>query len=314
MKVLLTGITGNLGFEIARSLNKYGVDILPVVRNLGSLNALGLYFERAIEADLTKEVPNITSGQIDCIVHSAGNVHFKRSLGSNSRMMLSVIAVAKKLEVPIYYVSTAFLWREPGNNEKPRNVYEYDKYSSENLLQNSGVAHTIFRPSVLTGHSELGKLINWTGYYMLASKFLEAVNNANASEIRFPKLIGSSNMVPVDQAAEVIAETVINSKLNKFLYITNPEPPSAQWVLNTTLNYFGIEDRFEFLDISFADYENYQRSSNEEMLYLAGKHFGPYWSLTYNFPESVCKENLITNEYLRKTLGLFQNLNKSEIV
>ena len=314
MNVLLTGITGNLGFEIARSLNKKGVDILPVVRNRESLYALGLDFKRTIETDLTKEIPSIELSRIDCIIHSAGNVHFEKSGDSNSKMMRSVILIAQVYKVPVYYISTAFLWREPGSTERLRNAYETDKAESERILQASGVPHTIFRPSVLVGNSESGQLINWSGYYLLVTKFLEAAKVAGGSKVRFPILTGTSNMVPVDQAAEVITQTVIANKSDKLVYVTNPEPPQAQWVLDVTLEFFGIKDKFEFLDIGFSEYEKLDKTQAEEILYLSGKHFSPYWSLLYNFPKSALDKNLITEEYIKKTLKSFQDSNNISTV
>ena len=112
MNVLLTGITGNLGFEIADSLSKREVKVLPVVRDISSLERLGLSVEKAIEADLTAEDVKIDSSKVDFIIHCAGDVHFENCGDSNSKMMKSMIKVAKELGgVPIYYVSTAFLWR-----------------------------------------------------------------------------------------------------------------------------------------------------------------------------------------------------------
>ena len=314
MNVLLTGITGNLGFEIANSLNKKQVNILSVVRNRESLNALGISFEHVIGVDLTKEVPNIELGRIDCIIHSAGNIHFRNSGDSNSRMMRSVIQIAERYGVPIYYISTAFLWREPRNKERLRNAYETDKTESERILRDSGVPHTIFRPSVLVGNSESGRLINWSGYYLLVSKFLEAAGVAGGSKIRFPMLIGTSNMVPVNQAAKIISEIVITNTLDKLVYVTNPEPPQAQWVLDVTLDFFGIRDRFEFLDIGFSEYETLDKTQAEEILYISGKHFSPYWSLPYNFPESALTKNFITEGYLKRTLNSFQSSNNIDIV
>lgn len=314
MKVLLTGITGNLGYEIARSLRKREVEILPIVRNRSSLERLNLLAANVTEADLVNGPVKINSDDIDCIVHSAGNVHFKNSGGSNSKMMQSVIQIAEELNVPIYYVSTVFLWREPGSTERLRNAYEADKAESENILQGSGVPHTIFRPSVLVGNSESGHLINWSGYYLLVAKFLEAARVSGDIKIRFPVLAGTSNMIPVDQAAEVISEIVINNILDELIYVTNPEPPKAQWVLDTTLKCFGIRERFEFIDVDFFEYEKLERTNEEEILYIAGKHFSPYWSLAYNFPKSAIKENLITGEYLKKTLASFQDSNNVNTV
>jgi hypothetical protein len=117
-------------------------------------------------------------------------------------------------------------------------------------------------------------------------------------------------MIPVDQAAEAISETVVTNTPDGMVYVTNPEPPKAQWVLDTTLEFFGVRDKFEFVDIDFVDYEKLDRSKEEEVLYLAGKHFSPYWSLAYNFPNSEIKENLIKEEYIKKTLGAFKYSNK----
>ena len=202
----------------------------------------------------------------------------------------------------------------PENTEGPRNTYESDKYNSEKILRDSGVPHTIFRPSVLVGNSGSGKLINWTGYYLLVAKFLEAANILNDKKIRFPVLTGTPNMIPADQAAETISETVTSNRLNELVHVTNPEPPKSQCVLDTTLEFFGVRDKFEFIDIDFADYERLKRTRGEEVLYLAGKHFSPYWSLAYNFPKPACKENLITKEYLTKTLTLFQDAHNLKVV
>jgi thioester reductase-like protein len=314
MKVLLTGITGNLGIEIAHSLEKRDVEIVPLVRNISSLEKLNLLADNAIETNLVEGFVNIDSSDIDCIVHSAGNVHFEKSGDSNSKMMRSVIKIAENLKVPIYYVSTAFLWRESGSAERFRNAYETDKAESERILQDSGIAHLIFRPSVLVGHSESGHIINWSGYYLLVAKFLEAVRFSGDSKIRFPRLTGTSNMVPADQAAEAISKTVISNTLGELIYVTNPEPPEAQWVLNETLKFFGVSNEFEFLDIEFSKYEKLDRTGAEEMLYLSGKHFSSYWSLPYNFPKSALDKNLITEDYLKKALHFFQSSNNSSAV
>lgn len=316
MNILLTGITGNLGFEIAHSLNKREVKVLPVVRDISSLTRLGLSVEDVVEADLTNENLKIDSNKIDCIVHSAGNVHFEKSGDSNSKMMQSIIKIAKEVDVPIYYVSTAFLWRESGSTEGPRNAYESDKLNSEKILKDSGVLHTIFRPSVLVGHSESGQLRNWSGYYLLVNKFIESAISAETKDqkIRFPLLTGTSNMLPVDQAAETISQMVVDNLLDEHVYVTNPEPPKAQWVLDKTLEFFDISDRFEFLPMDFSDYVKLERTNEEKILSVVGQHFSPYWSLSYNFPDPLCSENLITKEYLRKTLSVFQEKNKIKVI
>ena len=121
-------------------------------------------------------------------------------------------------------------------------------------------------------------------------------------------------MVPVNQAAEIISETVINNTLDKLVYVTNPEPPEAQWVLDVTLEFFGIKEKFEFLDIGFPEYEKLDKTQAEEILYFSGKHFSPYWSLPYNFPKSALDKNLIKEEYIKRALNSFQGSNNISTV
>lgn len=314
MKILLTGITGNLGFEIAHSLKKRKAEIVPVIRNNSSLENLNLPIGNAIEADLTERSVKMNVDDIDCIVHSAGNVHFEKSGESNSQMMRSIIATALELDVPIYYISTAFLWRKPGSEELLRNSYELDKFNAEKILRESGVPHTVFYPSVLTGHSESGRIINWTGYYQLASFFLEAARVSNGANVRFPILNGASNMVPVDQAAEAISNVVMSGTHGEYLFVTNPKPPLAQWVLETTLGFFDQRQKFEFIVSDSIEYETMDRNAGEELLFTVSTYFREYWALSYSFPESIVKDNLITKEYLERTLGVYESAQKIQLV
>jgi hypothetical protein len=149
---------------------------------------------------------------------------------------------------------------------------------------------------------------------LLVARFLEAAKASGEAKVRFPRLTGTSNMVPLDQAAGVICGVVTSNILDKLIYVTNPEPPEAQWVLDKTLDFFGVRDKFEFLDIPFSEYEQLDKTKAEEILYLLRKHFSSYWSLPYNFPKSSLDKNLITEEYIKKTLHSFQSSNNISIV
>jgi len=121
-------------------------------------------------------------------------------------------------------------------------------------------------------------------------------------------------MLPVDQAAETISQMVVDKQLGKRVYITNPEPPQAEWVLDKTLEFLDISDRFEFIPMDFSDYVKLERTNEEKLLSVVGQHFSSYWSLSYNFPNPLCSKNLITKEYLYKTLSMFQEKNKIKVI
>jgi nucleoside-diphosphate-sugar epimerase len=307
MKILLTGITGNLGFEVAHTLKAQGVDVIPVVRDQTDSRLAVFNFENTIEVDLINVDPTLLTERVDCIIHCAGNVNFKSTQEDNSKMMRAVVAVAEKVGVPIFYASTAFLYRQGNEDENARNLYENDKYHSETILRKSSVPHTIFRPSILVGNSKTGAIQNFSGYYLILEIFLKAARMAEAQsrKIRFPSLPGTSNIVPVDQAAKTLVKVVLEQSLSKMIYITNPTPPQASWVLSESLKFFGIDSYVDTIECSYEEYDKLDKTEEEEMLCTLGKHMNPYWSLTYNFPESACGDNLITEEYIQNALRYY---------
>lgn len=310
MKVLLTGISGNLGYEVALDLDRRGIKIIPVVRR-GKKNfplANQIPFVQVIENDLTQDEEFPITVPIDYIVHCAGNVHFRNSGNTNETMMKQIIKLATGLKIPIYFVSTAFVYRPSGVKVVFNNNYEEDKYQAEQVLISSGISHTIFRPSVLVGNSKTGQIQNFSGFYSIVTEFLSAVNDSRqkGQRLRFPNLPGKSDMVAVDQAARYIGDTLQDGKL-ELLYLTNPKPPKSSWVLNETLSFFKVSDYVDILDITFGDYGKLDLSDEERRLHNFCRHFNPYWTINYNFPATVCAENLINHEYLSRTLSYFAN-------
>jgi len=308
MRALLTGITGNLGYEVA--LIRRSIAVIPLVRR-EKADALHLYpmnFEDRVIADLLEPTGIAYSKPIDCIVHCAGNVHFRDADDKNQQMMRQVITLARQHHVPVHFVSTAFVFRPKGTTAGFNNNYEQDKYQAEELLRTSGVPHSILRPSILTGNSETGVLRNFTGYYLIVKAFLRAVEAACAQSrsVRFPNMMGRSDVVPVDQAAERVGEIVSHGRLET-IYITNPEPPAANWMLSETLGFFGLQDWVKVIDIPFDEFGNEQLTDEEAALYRYAQNFKPYWSMDYRFPDSDCIENLIDSAYMNRALSVFRD-------
>ncbi len=309
MKALLTGITGNLGYEVALDLVQHGFDLIPCIRP-GMSDALPVQktkFEQIIECDLTEKEIEF-SDQVDCIIHCAGVVHFREAHNKNEMMMYRVVALAEKLNVPVYFVSTAFVYRPEGKVECFNNRYEQDKYNAEQVLVKSGVPHGIFRPAVLTGNSRTGEIRNFSGFYQIVRAFVSAVQSASAknSVLRFPKMLGESNMVPVDQAAVSIGKAIRDNRLET-LYVTNPAPPRSGWALDETLRFFNLLDGVKILDVSFQEFGGMDLTEEEAALYRVSQHFSPYWSMDYPFPPSICEDNLINHDYMIKALTFFRD-------
>ncbi|MEK7658634.1 MAG: SDR family oxidoreductase [Patescibacteria group bacterium] len=308
MKVILTGVTGNLGHEIAIDLINRGFSIIPIIQP-GTISGLSRYFNEIIYSDLINSDSIQFSGTADCIIHCAGIVHFKNAGNSNEKMILKIIDLARKLKIPIYSISTAFVYRPPNKNNNFNNVYEKDKWRSEQVLISSGVPHGILRPSILVGNSKTGKIQNFSGYYMVAQAFLGAMKNSIANEgakLRFPKLYGKTNMITVDQAAQSIGDIVGTDRL-EHLFLTNPNPPTFDWLLRKTLEFFGVDKQIEYVNCSFEEFGKLKLTKTEEKLYEYGEYFNPYWSTEYDFPKSICDNNLIDSDYLARTLKYYSD-------
>src|SRR3989344_4022423 len=279
MKALLTGITGNLGYEISLDLIRRGITVVPCVRP-GNKKALSFHpteFEEVVECDLTAGKDIEFSGNVDYIVHCAGVVHFRDAEDKNEQMMHAVIRLAEKLDVPVYFISTAFVYRALGTNIGFHNAYERDKSNAEELLRKSAICYGIFRPSVLTGHSYTGEIRNFSGFYLI---------------------------VRVDQAAESIGKAIQENRLET-LYITNPKPPRSEWVLDEVINFYNVRDSVKIMGISFEEFSTLDLTGEEVALHRFSSHFSTYWSTEYSFPPSVCTRNLVDHNYLTRVLKFF---------
>lgn len=312
MKVLLTGITGNLGHEVALDLHKRGFTVIPIVRpgKREDYQIDDIPYGRVINNDLMADEGLEFSGFADCIVHCAGNIQFLTSKNSNEKMIMKLIKLAKKMQIPLYLVSTAYTYRPPHVNQDLNNAYELDKFRAERALASSGLEYGIFKPSVLVGNSKSGVIQNYSGYYSIVKVFYVALNRSKkkGTKLRFPNLPGKSNMVPVDQAAFHIGNEVQNLTLRS-LYITNPDPPVASWVLRETLDFFNLSEIIDLVELSFEQYGKLELTNEEQDLYELIKHYYSYWSIAYEFPKSICKENLINHEYLFRTLKFLSSSN-----
>jgi len=306
MKILFTGITGNLGQELSNWFVQHNVEVIPCVRSRHKEEILR-HFPKMVTADLTSE-DILYSGNIDCIVHCAGVVHFQKAGNQNEAMMTRIVNFAKPQNIPIYHVSTAFVYRPDGSTNF-NNSYETDKYNAERVLLESGIPYTIFRPSVLVGSSIDGSIRNLSGYYSIVEAFLGVIMMArtNKRTIRFPRMTGESNIVPVDIAADVIGNKVLEEQRG-IVYVTNPTPPSSMWTLGETLDFFHASGDIQVLDMTFEEFGNLNLTPEEERIYRFSKHFNPYWSTMFRFPETACPNLEIDHAYMVKILNYFQKI------
>ncbi len=152
MKLLVTGVKGQLGYDVVNEAHKRGIE------------AVGVDID---EMDITnaQQVHNvITSGQYDAVVHCAAWTAVDKAEDMvdvvrkvNAQGTQNIVDVCKELDIPVMYFSTDYVfngqgttpWKEYDHRE-PLNVYGQTKYEGE-LAVESYRKHFIIRISWVFG-------------------------------------------------------------------------------------------------------------------------------------------------------------------
>lgn len=147
MRVLVTGVKGQLGYDVVKELEKRG------------LSAVGVDIE---EMDITdKESVSMVIGQanVDAVIHCAAytavdaaedNEELCRKV--NAEGTQNIANVCKKLDIKMLYISTDYVFGgegerpwEPDDERDPQSVYGQTKYEGELAVQNTLEKYFIVR-------------------------------------------------------------------------------------------------------------------------------------------------------------------------
>ena len=152
MKLLVTGVKGQLGYDVVNEAHKRGIE------------AVGVDID---EMDITnaQQVHDvITSGQYDAVVHCAAWTAVDKAEDMvdvvrkvNAQGTQNIVDVCKELDIPVMYFSTDYVfngqgttpWKEYDHRE-PLNVYGQTKYEGE-LAVETYRKHFIIRISWVFG-------------------------------------------------------------------------------------------------------------------------------------------------------------------
>ena len=154
MRILVTGATGLLGQELCPMLQAEGWQFWATNSKIFDIT----------NATMAKEIMNKVS--LDFIVHLAGytnvdqaEIEREKAFGVNHIGTKNLAQIAKKLDVPILYVSTDMVF--DGNKNAPYkttdatnpiSVYGSSKLMGENEIRNLCKKHYIIRTSWLYGN------------------------------------------------------------------------------------------------------------------------------------------------------------------
>lgn len=139
MKVLVTGVKGQLGYDVVNELEKRGLEAVGVdIQEMDITNA-----------DSVNQV--IGEAAPDAVIHCAAytavdaaedNVEVCRKVNADGTQ--NIANMCKKLDIPMIYISTDYVFDgegvrpwEPDDERHPLNVYGQTKYEGELAVQNT---------------------------------------------------------------------------------------------------------------------------------------------------------------------------------
>ena len=133
MRVLVTGIKGQLGYDIVKECEKRGIEAIGV--DVAEMDIT--------DADKVREV--ITNAKVDAVMHCAAytavdaaeeNVELCRKV--NATGTENIAKVCKELDIKMVYISTDYVFNgegehfwQPDEERQPLNVYGQTKYEGE---------------------------------------------------------------------------------------------------------------------------------------------------------------------------------------
>lgn len=151
MKILVTGVKGQLGYDIVRECKERNIDVVGVdIDNMDITNA--------------SQVKEVIDSTYDAVIHCAAWTAVDKAEDEvelcrlvNKTGTENIVNVCKELNVPLMYFSTDYVFdgegTEPWNEydeRKPLNVYGLTKYEGE-LAVAKLVKHFIVRISWVFG-------------------------------------------------------------------------------------------------------------------------------------------------------------------
>ncbi len=326
LTLFLTGSTGFLGAKLlANLLSTTNHTLYVLVRDVNKgkrlVETLGFDAQNRItlvQGDITLTHCGLTEStleelkeNVDVFYHIAALVKFDEELrdelfnvnleGTKNALELAKTLFSKKF----IYVSTAYTVgkRRHGVEElypidaQVHNPYEESKVQSEHLVfAYADVMNvSIFRPSIIVGDSETGEAdseFTLYGFMRALEVFKRRVDrNSNVANETY-RLVGSklstSNLVPVNYVADILALAATKSEASKIYNITNPNPPTNFDLLQH------IKKALQFSQLEIVESTTSLTLTTEEVLINDMiRVFNAYLSRSFNFDDTNTQQLIV---------------------
>ena len=139
MKVLVTGVKGQLGYDVVNELEKRGHEAVGV-----DIQEMDITDESSVRRVIGDEAPDAV---IHCAAYTAvdaaeDNVELCRRVNADGTQYIA--SMCRELDVPMVYISTDYVFDgegarpwEPDDERHPLNAYGQTKYEGELAVQNT---------------------------------------------------------------------------------------------------------------------------------------------------------------------------------
>src|SRR3989337_3102816 len=227
--ILLTGATGFVGGNLLREMLKHGLQVRCISRNPSRAETIKKPGVELVQGDVTDKdsiVKAFADGKIDTAGHlvgilaETGKATFKAIHTGGTRNM---VEACKQKNVKRFVHISAL-----GTRENARSEYHKTKWDAEEIIRNSGLGYTIFRPSVLFGKED--KFVNLFASIIKISPFIMIPGN------------GQNMMQPVSvkNLASAMTMAIQKSKhTNKTYEIAGPEKLTFDQIIDTICRVMG---------------------------------------------------------------------------
>ena len=139
MKVLVTGVRGQLGYDVVNELEKRGLEAIGV-----DIQEMDITDEASVNSVIGEAAPDAV---IHCAAYTAvdaaeDNIEICRKVNADGTQ--NIEKKKKKLDIPMIYISTDYVFDGqgerpwlPDDERAPLNVYGQTKYEGEIAVQNT---------------------------------------------------------------------------------------------------------------------------------------------------------------------------------
>jgi uncharacterized protein YbjT (DUF2867 family) len=175
--IVITGATGFVGEEIVKQVRAAGHPVRAIVREPRSAQWLTDRYGAELFHGNVLFAPSIEGAMqgAKCVIHLVGIIRewrentFERA---HTQATQHVVSEAKKAGVKRFLHMSAL-----GTRENARSRYHQTKWAAEQYVRKSGLAWTIFRPSVIYGPKD--KSVNTLVNVMRRLPFVPVLGNGN---------------------------------------------------------------------------------------------------------------------------------------